>query len=323
MKCLRNRWLGGSVLYFALACGNMHCGALQSSTARPAFEDADSRPVCLVLSVGGPAGLAHLGAIQALQHSELEVRYVVGNSMGALVGGLYASEPASEVVERYLSFASAYLEQTKRSAEGRGVLGFLFGAALTLATGGAALPALAAGGGGAVIGAEGTEKQSLERTVAVYDEAVAGVTIEALPIRFVTFHHAMTTTGVRLNTVQRGRLATAVGKSIANPLMFPQFEPTKAGYVDPGTDRVSATPVQDACSQFPDSRLLVVNVSGQPSFYQADIPCPVLEINLDAGEVPPEAMLGQGATFAKVVDLGARQMQAALKSRGIGVTSKR
>jgi NTE family protein len=47
--------------------------------------------VGLVLSGGGAAGMAHLGVIKALEEYEIPIDYVTGTSMGALVGGLYAS----------------------------------------------------------------------------------------------------------------------------------------------------------------------------------------------------------------------------------------
>lgn len=46
--------------------------------------------VCLVLSSGGARGLAHIGAIKALNEAGLEVHSVIGSSIGSLVGGIYA-----------------------------------------------------------------------------------------------------------------------------------------------------------------------------------------------------------------------------------------
>lgn len=51
----------------------------------------DDRPkVGLALSGGGAKGLAHLGVIQVLEEEGIEIDYVAGTSMGAIVGGLYA-----------------------------------------------------------------------------------------------------------------------------------------------------------------------------------------------------------------------------------------
>ncbi|TXS89876.1 BamA/TamA family outer membrane protein [Parahaliea maris] len=47
--------------------------------------------VALVLSGGGARGLAHIGVLQALEEMRVPVDCVVGTSMGALVGGVYAA----------------------------------------------------------------------------------------------------------------------------------------------------------------------------------------------------------------------------------------
>lgn len=47
--------------------------------------------VALVLASGGSRGLAHIGAIEALQERGYNITSIAGTSMGALVGGLYAA----------------------------------------------------------------------------------------------------------------------------------------------------------------------------------------------------------------------------------------
>ncbi len=50
-----------------------------------------SKPrVALALGSGGARGLAHIGAIEALQQAGFEIIAVAGSSMGAVVGGIYA-----------------------------------------------------------------------------------------------------------------------------------------------------------------------------------------------------------------------------------------
>ncbi|HOZ31047.1 MAG TPA: patatin-like phospholipase family protein [Bacteroidales bacterium] len=49
-----------------------------------------SQTVGLVLSGGGAKGLAHIGVIRALEENNIPIDYVVGTSIGAIVGGLYA-----------------------------------------------------------------------------------------------------------------------------------------------------------------------------------------------------------------------------------------
>jgi len=47
--------------------------------------------VSLVLSSGGARGVAHIGVIEELERQGFEIKSIAGSSMGALVGGIYAS----------------------------------------------------------------------------------------------------------------------------------------------------------------------------------------------------------------------------------------
>jgi len=49
-----------------------------------------SKKVSLVLSGGGARGLAHIGVIEELEKAGYEIHSIVGTSMGALIGGVYA-----------------------------------------------------------------------------------------------------------------------------------------------------------------------------------------------------------------------------------------
>ena len=51
-----------------------------------------SRPrICLVLSGGGARGIAHIGVLKVLEDLKIPIDCIAGTSMGAIVGGLYAS----------------------------------------------------------------------------------------------------------------------------------------------------------------------------------------------------------------------------------------
>ncbi len=79
-------------------------GAMAQSLA-PASVTAESpsRPrVALVLSGGGARGFAHVGVLKALEAARVPVDWVVGTSMGAIVGGLYASGMNAQAMEREL-----------------------------------------------------------------------------------------------------------------------------------------------------------------------------------------------------------------------------
>lgn len=47
--------------------------------------------VGVVLGGGGARGLAHLGVLRALEEAKIPIDYICGTSMGAIIGGLYAS----------------------------------------------------------------------------------------------------------------------------------------------------------------------------------------------------------------------------------------
>ncbi|MCM1108465.1 MAG: patatin-like phospholipase family protein [Clostridium sp.] len=51
---------------------------------------ADRKKVAVVMSGGGAKGMAHIGALKVIEHAGIPIDMVVGTSMGAVVGGLYA-----------------------------------------------------------------------------------------------------------------------------------------------------------------------------------------------------------------------------------------
>ena len=53
-------------------------------------EDQDIK-IGLVLSGGGAKGLAHIGALKVIDEAGIRIDYIGGTSMGAIIGGLYAS----------------------------------------------------------------------------------------------------------------------------------------------------------------------------------------------------------------------------------------
>jgi len=61
---------------------------------------ASDRPkVGLVLGGGGARGIAHIGVIRLLEELRIPVDYVAGTSMGALVGGMYATGLTADELE--------------------------------------------------------------------------------------------------------------------------------------------------------------------------------------------------------------------------------
>ena len=63
-----------------------------AAEATPADAPSASHPrICLALGGGGARGAAHVGVLEALQQLHIPVDCIAGTSMGAIVGGLYAS----------------------------------------------------------------------------------------------------------------------------------------------------------------------------------------------------------------------------------------
>jgi NTE family protein len=59
--------------------------------------------VGLVLSGGGPRGVTHIGILKALKENNIPIDYIAGTSMGAIIGGLYASGYSPVEIEQLFS----------------------------------------------------------------------------------------------------------------------------------------------------------------------------------------------------------------------------
>ena len=64
---------------------------------------AHSTTFSLVLGSGGARGLAHIGVIQWLTENGYDIRSIAGSSMGALVGGIYATRKIETYAEWVLA----------------------------------------------------------------------------------------------------------------------------------------------------------------------------------------------------------------------------
>lgn len=63
---------------------------------------APAQKVGLVLSGGGAKGLAHVGVLKVLEKNRIPIDYIVGTSMGAIVGGLYAAGYSPREIEEII-----------------------------------------------------------------------------------------------------------------------------------------------------------------------------------------------------------------------------
>ena len=79
---------------------------------------AQQRPcTALVLGGGGARGGAHLGVIEQLERQQIPIDLVVGTSIGAFIGGLYASGHSAADIEHKLQhtpWASGFRDRVYR-----------------------------------------------------------------------------------------------------------------------------------------------------------------------------------------------------------------
>ena len=79
------------LILLLLSLLSLPAGALELA-AKPTRDGATARPrIGLVLSGGGARGAAHIGVLQVLEELRVPIDAIAGTSMGALVGGAYAS----------------------------------------------------------------------------------------------------------------------------------------------------------------------------------------------------------------------------------------
>jgi NTE family protein len=96
-----------AVLLFTVLLAFASLGYFPNAFASPATAAATDGPhrprIALVLSGGGARGYAHIGVLKTLESLRVPIDMVVGTSMGAVVGGLYASGLPAEELERRVS----------------------------------------------------------------------------------------------------------------------------------------------------------------------------------------------------------------------------
>jgi NTE family protein len=79
-------------------------GAASVDTVATRVGTPGSRPrIGLVLSGGGARGAAHVGVLKVLEELRVPVDAIAGTSMGAVVGGLYASGMSADDIEQLLA----------------------------------------------------------------------------------------------------------------------------------------------------------------------------------------------------------------------------
>ena len=72
--------------------------------------------ICLVLSGGGARGMAHIGVFKVLEELKVPIDCIAGTSMGAVVGGLYASGMTRGPDRRHHAFGGLAGSVSRRAA---------------------------------------------------------------------------------------------------------------------------------------------------------------------------------------------------------------
>ena len=101
---------------FALIITLLYSGAILCQT-NPIKEDIK---VGLVLSGGGAKGLAHIGVLKVIEEAGVRIDYIAGTSMGAIIGGLYASGYSAHQIDSIIQrvdFDKVIQDNVPRSAK--------------------------------------------------------------------------------------------------------------------------------------------------------------------------------------------------------------
>lgn len=86
-----------------LLCSFMLCTAVTAAPINAPCQKIVDRPcTALVLGGGGARGGAHLGVLKQLEAQQIPIDLIVGTSIGAFVGGLYASGHSPDEIEKIL-----------------------------------------------------------------------------------------------------------------------------------------------------------------------------------------------------------------------------
>lgn len=95
-----NRRSGNRRLFAVLA---LLAAATVPAQETPSVSDSDRPRIGLVLSGGGARGAAHIGVLKVLEENHVPIDAIAGTSMGAVVGGLYASGLSASDIERVMT----------------------------------------------------------------------------------------------------------------------------------------------------------------------------------------------------------------------------
>jgi len=256
---------------FAIGC------ALVSLTLAFSARAADESPrprIGLVLSGGGARGGAHVGALKVLEELRVPIDAIAGTSMGAVVGGLYASGMSAQEIERLLlslDWQDAFSDRMPRRDLGfrrkQDDRNFLVRYALGIDSNGFKLPT------GLIQG------QKLAQVLRAATLPVAEIRdFDRLPVAFRAVATDLTT-GDEV-VMRAGDLVTAMRASMSAPAVFVPAERDGRLLVDGGLTQ--NLPV-DVARQMNVDILIVIDVSF-PLYAREELTSP-LEMTLQASAI--------------------------------------
>ncbi|MBI2733699.1 MAG: patatin-like phospholipase family protein [Aquabacterium sp.] len=211
-----------------------------------------NRPrIGLVLSGGGARGLAHVGVLKVLERERIPVDVIAGTSMGAIVGGLYASGLSAQEVEaevRKLDWDNVFASRVGRRelSQRRKEQDFEVSPLIEIGVGPDGLKAPIGS-----ISSRGLESHLRRLTLSARHIK----TFDDLPTPFRAVATDMETGQAVI--LQDGDLATALRSSMSVPGVFAPVEVNGRILGDGGL--VNNTPV-DVARQLGAQRLIVVNI---------------------------------------------------------------
>ncbi|MBP6902322.1 MAG: patatin-like phospholipase family protein [Burkholderiaceae bacterium] len=244
-------WLGLLAAPSAQAQTQARTPTAAAAPPAPAASAAARPRIGLVLSGGGARGLAHVGVLKLLEQLQVPVDVIAGTSMGAIVGGLYASGMSAAEIEHELGrvrwgelFASRIERQ--QLAQRRKEEDFEISALIELGWKDGALRTPS----GAV------SSRGLETLLRRYTLPVRELRdFDALPIPFRAVATDMETGAAVI--LERGDLALALRSSMSVPGVFPPIEVDGRVLGDGGL--VNNLPV-DVARAMGAERVIVVNI---------------------------------------------------------------